>query len=345
MARRSKKWYAAGMAIEDTYNTYKAPTNYIRYLKFGVNPNVTDEDLDICDGVPGSKYPIRKQAEITGPMELPAWPEGGLEPLLKLIFGAATSTRNIPSTGLSYTHEFTQNWQNILSSSLTQWIPGFSSDKEVEAFTGAVLSSLEIAYDGPGPITLRANWDCAGFNASQSAPTRTYTTAAPFVWGHFTAKVDGTLKSDVTKATLKIERKTDKKFGATGNVNSALIANILTPTDWLVSGSLEFPVENRNEILQYLSGSTSGTTITPVIANRTLQLTLTGANIETTYDYKMDFKMPKVNMSKCDRDNDNDNAVMYDLDYVARYYDGVDNGLGTNKILSGTVVSKLSSVT
>lgn len=342
-AMRSKKSYAGGIGIETAYNTYKAPTDFLRYLKFGVKPNVTDEDLDICDGVPGSKYMYRKSAEIGGPLDMPAWPEEGLESFLKLIFGSATSTRNIPSTGLSYTHEFTQSWSTLLSASLTRWVPGMSGEEDVEAYTGAILSSLEIGYDGPGPISLKATFDCAGFSGAESVPTRTYTTAAPFTWGGLVVKVDGTQNAEVTKAALKIERSTDKLHGADGA--DGLVANILNPTDWLVTGSLQFPYRNKEEMMRYLTGSTSGTALARTITDRTLQLTATGANIETTYDYTLDFKMPKVNMSKVEADKDADKTVMYDLDFAARYYDGADAGLGTNKILSATVISKLASIT
>jgi len=342
-AMRSKKSYAGGMAIETDYNTYVAPTTFMRYLKFGIDVNVTDEDLDVMDGVPGSKYMIRKQAEINGPLEIPAWPQEGLEPILKLIFGAATSTQNIPSTGLSYTHEFSQSWSTLLSASLTRWVPGMSGEEDVEAYTGAVLSSLEIGYDGPGPISLKATWDCGGFSGAESAPTRTYSTAVPFNWGGFVAEIDGTENTEITKAAIKIERATDKMFGADGA--NGMVANILNPTDWLVTGSLAFPYRNKDELMTYLTGTTSGTALATTITDRTLQLTTTGANIETVYDYLLDFKMPKVNMSKCKVDKDADKTVMYDIDFAARYYSGTDAGLGTNKILSATVVSKLAAIT
>jgi hypothetical protein len=345
MGRRTKKVYAAGMAIEDTYNVYKAPTTYMRYLKLGLKVDPNDEELNISDGTPGSTYVYRKDAEIGGPMEIPAWPEESLEPLLKLIFGSAVSTRNIPSNGISYTHEFTQSWTNILSASITRWIPGNSGAEEVEAFTGAVLDSLEIGFDGPGPISLKPTWSCGGYDASKSAPTRTYSTAPIFVWGNFTCKVDQTLKTDVTKGTLKIERALDKLTGASGNPVTALLPNILTPTDWKVTGSLQFPVENREWLLEYISGSTTGTTLDTIIADKELELICTGETIESTYKYLMHFKMPQVNMTKCDNDKDAEKTEMYDIDYRARRYTGADNGLGTNKILSATVVSKLAAIT
>ncbi len=342
MVTRSKKSYAMGMALEDTYNVFKAPTHYIRYVKSGMNVNVTDEELDICDGTPGSAYPYRKQAEVGGTMEIPAWPGGGLEQLLALIFGKVTSTQQATST--AYKHVFEQDFNAVKSASIVHWAPELTN-KDVEVYTGGVLSSLEIGYDGPGPITLKPTWDCGGFDASQSAPTRTYTSSPIFVWGNFQAKIDGVLNTKVTKATLKIERELDKQFGATGDPVTALMPNIKTPTDWKVTGSLEFPYETKDFIMEYLSGSTSGTTIDTIIKDKTLQLTCTGQTIESTYKYLMDFKMPRVNMSKCDRDKDSDKTIMYDIDYAARKFEGVDAGLGTNCILTGEVVSKVTAVT
>lgn len=341
MVRRSKKSYALGMAIEATYNTYKAPTTYIRYTDFGVDVTPNDEDLDICDGVPGSKLMYRKDAEVGGDMNLPAWPEEGLEPLLKLIFGGATSAIN--GTGPSYKHTFTQDWDSILSASLTHWAPGLTAP-DVEAYTGAVLKSLEIGYDGPGPITLKPTWECAGYDASKTAPTRTYSTAPIFTWGNFTCKIDQTLKTDVTKAALKIERSTDKLTGASGDPKTALIPDIITPTDWAVTGSLQFPYETKAYLMEYLSGSSSGTTLNTVIAEKKLELICTGPTIHDTHKYLMDFKMPLVNMSKCARDKNSDKTILYDIDFAARYYDGTDKGLGTDCILTGEVVSKLKSI-
>jgi hypothetical protein len=58
----------------------------------------------------------------------------------------------------------------------------------------------------------------------------------------------------------------------------------------------------------------------------------------------MDFKMPLVNMTKCEYDKDDDNTIQYDIDYAARRYEGVDAGLGTDCILTGEVVSELTSI-
>lgn len=338
--RRNREVYRAGLGIETTANTYKSPTVMLMCDKIGLSPNITDTDLNPMTGIPGDSYTIREKAEPGGSLESWAWPEAGLEQLLKMVFGAASSTRNIPSTGVSYTHEFSQDRNVMLSASIIRLAQALTA-KEPQAYVGCMLKKLTFGFNGPGPIQMTAEFDASNLDLSQSAPSLTKTVAAPFVWGDFQAKLDNSHSGKVTKATIVIDLATDPMYGD----DNSLSPGIKTYTDFKVSGRLEFPYEDWDELKNYIGGSTSATTIGRIIKNRTLQLTCTGANIETTYNYLFDFKMPKINFKSLDNDKDNDKTEMYGFDWVAQYYDGSDTGLGTNKIASATVVSKLATIT
>lgn len=340
MVRRNREVYRAGLGIETEEGTYKASTVMLMCSKIGLKPNITDTDIKPQTGIPGDSYTIREKAEPGGTLETWAWPEAGLEQLLKMVFGAAQTTRNIASTGLSYTHEFSQDRDVMLTASIIRFAEALTAD-EPEAYLGCMLKSITFNFNGPGPITVTADFAASDLDLSQTAPSLTKTVAAPFVWGNFESKLDGTAGHNVTNATIVIDLVTDVLYGDDGSLSP----NIKTYTGFNVSGRLEFPYEDWNELKNYIGGSTSATSIGTIIKDRTLQLTCTGANIETTYDYKLDFKLPRINFKTLDNDKDSEGTEIYGFDWVAKYYDGTDAGLGTNKIASATVVSKLATIT
>lgn len=341
---RNRKVYKAAIGLENPAapGVPVTPTTGLRFAKFGLKPNITNGDLNLADGNPGSTFPYREKAEPNGAMEMPFWPEEGAEIFLKLAFGAATSTRNIPSTGLSYTHEFTQDWDNALSASVYRWAPGMTGVEEPEVWAGAVVKSLELSWNGPGPVDLKVDFDSIAPEYDVSLPSVTHTSAPPWFWGNMIAKIDGTQNAEITNLTLKIEREIDKQYGAQGDGNIA--PNIFTPTNWKVTGGLKFPYRDWDELRTYLTGSSTGTVMSPDLPpDRTLQIINTGSTIETIYKYLTQFDMPRVSF-ETDADRDNDKTIDYDINYTAQKYTGVDAGLGTNKILSARMVSKLAAI-
>jgi len=337
MTRRSGDVYALAMAIEDTPGVYKTPNVYIPFTSNSLDPGVTDDDLGVNVGTPGARYTYRKDAQPAGTVGAPAWPEAGLEHFLKMAFGSVATTRNIPSTGLSYTHLFSQDPSSMLTASIVEWADPLTA-KEPIAYLGNMVNSFSIGYDGPGPITLSVDLKGSAIDLNQTAPTKTYTTARPFVWGDFSCKLDGVAVANATKAAIQIDKTVDSlSVGGTG------FPHVNTPTGFGVSGHLEFPYEDWTELKKYISGTSTGTTVTSKILDRTLQLTTIGDLIETLYNYKMDFKLPRINMTLTDT-KDQDGTEIYAMDFNANRYDGVDGGLGTGLIASASVVSQLVSV-
>ncbi len=340
MVRRNQEVYSAGLALETNEGVYEEPNVFLPFSKLGIKPNVVDEDLAVNIGTPGATFTYRKDAQPGGPLSMPAWPEAGLEQLLKMAFGAVQTTRNIPDTGLSYTHAFTQNSAVMPTATIIRWADAIAAAKEPEAYLGLMLNSLQLGYDGPGPISLQADLKGTQFDLSQSAPTKTYTTAQPFVWGNFSMELDGSALAHTTKASIKIDKIVDSL-----PIGGAGFPRVNTPTGFKVGGRLEFPYETWDELKNYIAGSTGGTSIGTIIKDRTMKLTCIGANIETTHNYKMEFKLPRVNMKVLDNDKDTDKTEMYGFDWAANLYQGIDAGLGTNLIASASVVSKLATIT
>lgn len=328
------KYNGVGIAIETTPGTYKAPTSYIPNTKVSLDPGITDESIDVNIGKATSKFLVaRNKAEPSGEIDSPAWPENGLEALLKAMIGDATSA--VQGATTAYKHTYTES-TSIPSISVTKW-----NEKQgtVEAMPGCYLNGLEFSYDGPGVVNMVAKFDGMDFDTSQTKPTITLSTAKPFNWGNFKCLIDGTQNSTVTKASISMSRTMNKDYGAHGD--GKLAPNILVAGPLGISGSLEFPRGSNAELNNYLDGTSAGaaTTIGSTILDRTLALNLTGANIAETYDYDLLFSLPRVNMTKVDPFGDDENTQKYAWAWDA-LYDTV-----TSKTLSASSTSKLTAIT
>ena len=340
--RRNKQVYTLGLAIENpaAKGTYIQPIVGVPYDTCGLKPNITEEELKPSMGSPGSSIVYRKQAEPGGSLKGWAWPENGLAELLLLAFGAVNTTRNIADTGLSYKHEFNQDYGAMLTASLTQYAAGLVGYEDPLAYPGSMLKSLKFGFDGPGPVSLEAEFISDDVLFDEEIPTVTYSDTIPFVWGDFKATLDGVASGKNVKAAINFEMDTDALFGDDGSFTP----KIKTFADWNVNGTLQFPYESPDPLREYITGSVDGTRITSTIAAHTLKLECKGANIETGHDYLLNFKMPWIQYKPLENDKDADKTEMYDVTWVARKYTGVNQGLGTNKICSATLVDKQAIV-
>lgn len=322
-----------GLAIETTPGTYKAPTVFLPNTKASADPNISDESLDMNIGKATTKFMVnRKQAEPNGEIDMPAWPENGLEHLLKCMIGSATST--VQGATTAYLHTFAES-TTIPTFSITSWNEALGT---VEAMPGCIMNSLEFSYDGPGLINVVAKFDSMGFDTSQSKPTITLATSKPFNWGQLVANIDGTQNTTVTKAAISITRSVNKHYGAQGD--GKLSPNILVPGALDISGSIEYPKTDNTELNKYLDGTSAGagTTIGSTLLDRTIDLILTGPTIAGTYKYGLSFGLPRVNMTKVDPDGDDDNTLMNGLAWDALY------DTATDKTLTCTCTSKLTAI-
>lgn len=334
--RRTGDIYSAGMGIETTTNTYKAPTSYLPYKSLVYDPAVEDVDLDTKIGRRGgSLKTIRTKAEPTVDLSYYAWPENGMEAILKMAFGSASSA--VEGATAAYKHTYTES-NSLPTASFNKWAG--DSIGEPFAATGCMLRELNIGYDGPGPISLDAKFDAGQLDLSKSAPTATYSTADPFVWGDFSVELDGTAKTTCTKASISIANEITSEYGADGS----LTPQVKTPGAMTVKGRIEFPWENWDIFKEYISGASIGSSIKPVIKDKRLKLVLSGATIASTYKYDLIFSLPKVNMMKLDAPNDDNAPVKYGFDWQARYYNGTDAGLGTGITIGATSTSKLTAI-
>lgn len=334
MSYTTGKYNGAGIAIEDTPGTYKAPTTFVPNTKCTFGPGITDDVIDVNIGAATTKFLTnRTKAEPSGELDFPAWPENGLEPILKAMIGSATSA--VQATTAAYLHTYTES-VNPPTISVTKWNEKLGT---VEAMPGCMLSELDLSYDGPGTIDVTAKFVGADFDTSQTKPTITLSTAQPFNWGQFTCLIDGTQNATVTKAAINIKRTINQDYGAKGD--GKLSPNILVANPLDIAGSLEFPRQDNTELNKYLDGASagSGTTIGSTLSDRTMALALKGPLIASTYFYGLTFNLPRVNMTKVDSFGDDNKTQSYSWDWDALY------SATAGHALTATSMSKLTAIT
>lgn len=334
MVYRTGNYYAGGIGKETTPGTYVAPQRYLPYSKLDFDPGITDEPLKVHVGRRGSEYKMmRTKAEPKGSLEMPAWPENGLEDAFLGALGSVSSAQQGATS--AYLHTFSES-NSLPTFSITKWAGSLG---EPQAYTGCIVNSLKLDYASGSPVNMGVEYISNSVDFSKSAPTQTYASTDPFTFNDFTCKlgdygVAPTANTTVTKASIEIKN----------NINSLRTANkkmepsIKIPGQLEVTGRVEFPFDNLDEYRRYIGGSVSANTADDIISDRAITLQLTGANIASTYNYDLSITLPKVNLINLKPDGSADDPIMYGFDFRALY------DSATQKTVSATVTSKLTTV-
>ena len=128
----------------------------------------------------------------------------------------------------------------------------------------------------------------------------------------------------------------------TNNVFTTAIANqsydpLKTPGALQITGHIEFPFFNMDELRNYIGGNAQATTVDDVIRDRSLELKLVGHTIESTYKYTLDINLPKIALTPCTITRDDKKLVSYGFDFRAF-------GDASNTMATIDVISKLTAV-
>ncbi len=330
---RTGNYYAGGIAKEAISGTYVAPQRYLPYSKLDFDPGITDEPLKVHVGRRGSEHKMmRTKAEPKGSLEMPAWPENGLEDAFLGALGSVTSDKQ--GTTSAYIHTFNES-SSLPTYSITKWA---GSIGEPQAYTGCMVNSLKLDYASGSPVNMSVDYITNSVDFSKSAPTQTYVSTDPFTFNDFTCKlgdygVAPTANTNITKASIEIKNNMDLLRTA----NKKIEPSIKIPGQLEVTGRIEFPFGNLDEYRRYLGGSTTANTVDDVLTDRTITLQLTGANIASTYNYDLSIILPRVNLINLKPDGSADDPIMYGFDFRALY------DKTTQKTISATITSKLTS--
>jgi len=331
---RTGNYYAGGIAKEATPGTYVPPVRYLPYSKLDFDPGITDEPLKVHTGRRGSEYKMmRTKAEPKGNLEMPAWPENGLEDAFLGALGSVTSAQQGSTS--AYLHTFSES-NSLPTFSITKWAGSLG---EPQAYTGCMVNSLKLDYASGSPVNMAVEYVTNSVDFSKSAPTQTYAATEPFTFNDFTCKLGDygiapTANSNVTKASIEIKNNIDSLKTA----NKKMEPSIKIPGQLEITGRIEFPFGSLDEYKRYLGGSATATTVDDIISDRAITLQLTGANIASTYNYDLSITLPRANLINLKPDGSGDDPIMYGFDFRALY----DNA--TQKMVTASVTSKLTSV-
>lgn len=215
-------------------------------------------------------------------------------------FGADTVTRNIPSTGLSYKHEFKESNIGLPSATVYQ---GYNYDADTaKSMAGCVCDALTFNFNPNNAPTVQAKYkgDFPTFGVTE--PTLAYSTTPSLKAGQLSVFIDdfggsigATPMTGFQEAQLTVSNQitTTPKVGGTYGQNEKDVG-ILN-----VEGSFTRKYTDDAEDYQRIwgTGSFAGTTPTTDGLFKLLRFKYTGPTIETIYPYLFQFDILKAEIT------------------------------------------------
>lgn len=206
---RTGNYYAGGIAREATPGTFVSTSTpgayvYLPYSKLDFDPGITDEPLKAHTGRRGSEYKMmRTKAEPKGSLEMPAWPENGLEHAFLGAIGTVTST--LQGSGATL-HTFAES-NSLPTFSIIKWAGGGIG--EPEAYAGCMVNSLKLDYASGSPVNMGVEYLTSNVDFSQTVPSSfSYASADPFTFNDFICKL-GAYGTFAVTATTDVDTTAD----------------------------------------------------------------------------------------------------------------------------------------
>ncbi len=304
---RTGRPYVAAMAKQSAAGAFPtSPTTYLKYVKCNVKENVDEKKIQTHDGTRSGGFVARDQAKPSGSINMPAWPENGLEPFLGYVLGDWTKA----GTASPYTHTI-KAATNIPYFTLWQWPKGISEAPDVHM--DCLLNTLEFKADGPGVLDMTAELVCNPLDLSKTAPTATYSPSNPFIFNQATLTLDG-VALPFSKWNLKINNNIGDGLPL---ADGSLYNSFRAPDNLDITGHLEYPFKNQDALKNWLGGSTSATTLTSTITDHTLGIVFTGGIITGTDHYSLGFDLARIILKEPEIDKDSNDPLVYAQDFEA----------------------------
>ena len=324
---RTGRPYVAGIAKQSAAGVYPSsgPTTFLKYVKCNVKENLDEKKIQTHDGTRSGGFVSRDQAKPSGSINMPAWPENGLEPFLGYALGTWTKT----GSASPYTHTITPA-TTLPYFTLWQWPKGISEAPDVHM--DCLMNTLEFQANGPGVLDMTAELVCNPLDLSKTAPTATYSPADPFIFNQAVLTLDGTALP-FSKWSLKINNNIGDGLPL---ADGSLYNSFRAPDSLDITGHLEYPFQNQDALKNWLGGSTSATTLTSTIIDHTLGIEFTGKDITTGNPYSLSFDLARVILKEPDIDKDSNDPLVYAQDFEAMPASDGD-------FITATVVNALAS--
>lgn len=139
--------------------------------------------------------------------------------------------------------------------------------------------------------------------------------------------------STVTSANLEI----NNHIIATAVANNSY-DKLKIPGKLSVEGRVEFPMQNMDELRNYIGGDAQATTTSEDIRERSLILQLTGGIIASTYRWDLTFNIPRVALTPCEIKHEDEAMVGYGFDFKAMRD-------SNDVMITADIISRLTAIT
>lgn len=293
---KSNTFHYAGIGIEDVDGTAVAPDVLQKYQDFKGNAKIETEVDEGHMGTRGkgtetTRVKAYAEPEITDRIR---W-DGGIEQMCKAFCGSAVSTRNIPTTGLSYTHVYDEA-DTLPTYTYTH---GFNVGSETaRTFAGCVCNTLEFNFPTEEAPTVTAGFisNFPVFGATE--PTLTYTTTKAAQSGQlkvFWGDVGSTPSTPIPglqEASVSLNNNFEATVAA-GNTWGTVDKDM---GDLTVEGNFTLKYYDTDYQREWATGTTSGTAVNTENLAKALRFQYEGPTIETSYkyDFTLDIKNAEI---------------------------------------------------
>jgi hypothetical protein len=198
-----------GIARETTLGTYVAPTKFVPIRSETLEPNNELIERRVIRNVAGVVGIVPGNLNFEGDMEIEA-----LDDVLPYFLNAGRTIGTKSGTGSDFTYVFTPAHSALPSRSLSITVV---RNNIVFAYTACIVSSFEFTLDN-GMLISRMSVIAAD-EATQSVPTPTWPSTAPYGPGQYTIQIPtGTTVCDVDMSfSFSIEDNATPEFRLCGN--------------------------------------------------------------------------------------------------------------------------------
>lgn len=246
------------------------------------------------------------------------------------LLGADDVTQNIPSTGLSYKHKFTESQIGLPTATIYQ---GYNYDADTaKSMAGCVCDSLSFNFNPAQAPTVTAKYkgDFPVFGVTE--PTLSYSTTPSFKAGQMAVYLDdyatGTIGATAmtgfkeASVTLTNQVTIDPKVGGTLGQNNKDVGNLT------ISGTYtrKYTADDEDYQRFWATGAFDGTTPSTEGVFKKARFAYTGPMIETSYPYLFQLDILKMEITDVKPTQDGEGAKTF-----AHTFEGVvDTSTGTS---------------
>lgn len=271
-----------GIGKESTWGTAVAATDYLKFVSEGISEEIEQLIPSSMGGIVDEERSFEGLHTIAGDISTDVYPNS-LGHLLRSALGAPTTTQpDATNNPTVYEHVFNPVHDNFLiDCALPPYTVEVHRDlAQAFQYAGTVINDLNLNFGTDNKI-MRAN---AAVIAKKLAlitkTTPSFEATAPFLWDQASITIDGVVNNDVSTLDFGVNNSLEGNETMDGSKEISRIFR---------SGKRTFPISFTMD-LTGLTEFNRFKSQSEVAAS----ITLTGASISGTYNYKLTIDIPKL---------------------------------------------------